>query len=44
MSKALLALEKRPGTVVTVSTLQHSGHEVSADDLLRIAASVEVPA
>ena len=43
LSRVMFSLEKRPGTVVTVSVLQRDGHRVSAADLTRRAAAVEIP-
>ena len=42
-AKALLALEKRPGAVVTVSVLERGHHVMTRDELTRIAAAVDVP-
>jgi hypothetical protein len=44
LSKTVLAVEKRPGTVVTVSLMHGTGRRVAAAELARIAAAVEVPA
>ena len=42
-AKSMLALEKRPGTVVTVSVLQRNRAAFSTEDLARIAGAVVLP-